>query len=322
MKQKTRQIKQWLGKKHKTYIAARPHRSFRRTKKRKNQPQLASIKSVLLGSFKTIRENKGLFFGLGLIYVLVTYIFVGGIAQGDFVDLKTATVQVFGGSFNSLGTVFSLLTSTMSGAFNTNLTELQQFLAIFIAFMFWLTLIWALRMRFADQKIKIRAALYNAGAPLVPYVVIILIIILQLTPGAIGVFIFSTAQNGTYLQGGVEVMAFAAAAFLLCCLSLYWLAGSLLSLVIVTLPDMYPWRALSIASELVIGRRVRLIGHIFALIAMLFLIWVVFLLPTLLVDSWLRWNWLPLVPIMVQLLGAFTLIYAATYIYKLYRSLL
>lgn len=322
MKQKFRQVKRWVSKKRKAYMEARPHRSFRKTRKQRQKPPVASIKSVLRGAFATIRANKGLFFGLAIVYMAATYIFIGGIAQSDFVDLKKATVEVFGGKIGSVNTVFSLLTSTMSGAFDSTLTELQQFLALLISVMFWLTLVWALRMRFADQKVKIRDALYNAGAPLVAYIVVMLVIILQLTPGAIGVFVFATAQNGSYLQGGVEVMLFAAAAFLLCCLSVYWLAGSLLSLVVVTLPGMYPFRALSIASGLVIGRRLRLLAHAGALVVILFLVWVVVLLPTLLLDSWLRIDWLPLIPIVVQALGAFSLLYAATYIYRLYRSLL
>jgi hypothetical protein len=322
VKQKIKQAKQWVSKKRTAYVEARPHRSFKRTKKARNQPPMASIKSILRGSLATIKANKGLFFGLAFVYMAVTYIFIGGIAQSDFVDLKKATVDVFGGNISSINTVFSLLTSTMSGAFDSNLTELQQFLALLISMMFWLTLVWALRMRSADQSIKIRDALYNAGAPLVAYIIILLVIMLQLTPGVIGIFVFSTAQNGSYLQGGVELMLFAAAAFLLCCLSVYWLAGSLLSLVIVTLPNMYPFRALSIASNLVVGRRLRLLAHTVALIVALFALWVVVLLPTLLIDSWLRLDWLPLVPIMVQALGALSIIYAATYIYKLYRSLL
>lgn len=321
MKQKITSAKKWLSTKRRVYMDARPHRSFRRTKRRK-LPVVAPLKATIFATFKTIRQNKGLFIKLALIYMAVTYIFIGGVAQGDFVELKKATVQVFGGSISSIGTAFSLLTSTMSGAFQASLSELQQFLALFIAIMFWLTLVWALRMRFADQKIKVRDALYNSGAPLVAYVVLVVIIMLQLTPGAVGLFIFSTAQSGNYLQGGVEVMLFAAGAFLLGCLSIYWLMGSLLSLVVVTLPNMYPWRALSISSELVIGRRLRLLMHVLTLTIVLFLVWAVILLPMLLLDSWLRLDWLPLIPIAVQALGAFTLIYAATYIYTLYRSLL
>jgi hypothetical protein len=322
IKQKLGQTKQWLAKKRRAYMAARPHRSFKPTKTPRKRPPIVRIKKNIADTFTTIWQEKRLLFGLGLIYVVATYILVGGVAQADFVALKDATLQVFGGTFSSAGTALSLLTSTMSGAFASSLTELQQFLAVFLGIMFWLTIVWALRMRFADQKIKVRDALYSAGAPVVAYALVGLAIILQLTPGALGIFIFSTAQNGGWIQGGVEVMMFAFGAFLLCCLSIYWLAGSLLALVVVTLPQMYPWRALSISSELVIGRRLRMVGHAGALVAVLFGVWVVVLLPVLLLDGWLRIDWIPLIPIAVQLLGAFTLIYFSTYVYRLYRSLI
>ncbi|HVI69701.1 MAG TPA: hypothetical protein VM581_04575 [Magnetospirillaceae bacterium] len=256
------------------------------------------------------------------VYVAVTYIFVGGIAQADFIELKEATLQVFGGSVGSLSTVFTLLSSTMSGVFSGGLTELQQFLALLLAVFFWLAVIWALRMRFANQPINVRDALYNSGAPAVAYILVGFFIIMQLTPGAVGLFVLNVAQGGGFLQGGIEIMMFSLAAALLCCLSIYWLSASITALVVVTLPQMYPWRAMQMASELAVGRRLRLVRHILALAAILFLTWTVVLLPMLMLDSWLRFNWLPLMPIAVQALGAWTVLYSATYIYKLYRSML
>lgn len=307
----------WRG-----YVAKRPHRSFRKTKPPLTMPELATLPSNTVGTFKTIWKERRLLGVLVVVYMAVTYVFVGGIAQTDFVDLKNATLDVFGGKFNSAGTAFSLLTSTMSGAFSGNMNELQQFLAVLIGIVFWLTLVWALRMRFADKAIKARDAMYNAGTPLVSYAVLLSFIVLQLAPGAIGVAVFTAGQAGSYFQGGVEVMSFAAAAFLLVCLSIYWLSGSLVSLVIVTLPQMYPWRALQIAGELAHYRRVRLLQHTLWLVISLFVIWAAVLLPALLLDAWLHFDWLPLIPLIVQLLGALTLVYASTYVYRLYRSML
>lgn len=283
---------------------------------------MASIKQNTLESMQLIWRERRLLVVLSIIYMVATYIFVGGVAQGDFVDLKEATVEVLGGSLNSFSTALSLLTSTMSGAFGGELNEFQQFLAILLAVVFWLAIVWALRMRLADRHVTARDALYSSGAPLVSYVLVGFYIILQLTPGAIGLFVFNFANNGGYLQGGVEVMAFACAAVLLCALSLYWLVGSFIALVVVTLPQMYPWRAIRIASELAIWRRTRLLGHIAALAGILLLMWAVGLLPVLLLDTLLAFAWLPLVPIAVQALGALTVVFGATYIYKLYRSML
>lgn len=303
-------------------MAARPHRSFRKTRKQRAVPAVIGIRKNLIGSFKTIWRDKKMFGTLMFVYVLAASLFVGGIAQADFIEFKEATLQVFGGSFNSLGTLLTLVGSTMSGAFNGGLTELQQFLALILVVFLWLSVIWALRMRFADQTIKARDALYNSGAPVIAYIVVAFVIIAQLTPGAIGVAVLNMAQGGGYLQTGVEVMMFAVAALLLCCLSLYWLAASMTALVVVTLPQMYPWRALQIASELAIGRRLRLVRHVLALIIALVAMWATVLLVVLFIDGWLRFNWLPLLPIAVQIMGAWTVVFTATYIYKVYRSML
>lgn len=322
IKQKLGSLKKRIGDRRREYLAARPHKSFRKTKLPRTRPALATIKQNILESLKIIWRERRLFLVLLLVYMAATYIFVGGVAQGDFVELKEATVEVLGGSLNSFGTTLSLLTSMMSGVFGGEMNELQQFLGVLLGVLFWLSIVWALRMRLANEKITARDALYSGGAPLVSYVLVGFFVILQLTPGAIGLFVFSFANSSGYLQGGVEVMAFALAAMLLCALSLYWLAGSLVALIIVTLPQMYPWRAIRIAGELAVWRRARLLGHTFALVGLLLALWVVLLLPVLLLDTLLKFAWLPLVPLTVQALGAFSILFTGTYIYKLYRSML
>lgn len=322
IKQKLSGVKKRLGERKRTYLATRPHKSFRKTKLPRTRPALATLKQNMFGTLKTIWQERRIFIPLAIVYMVFTYIFIGGVAQNDFVELREATVEVFGGSLTSIDTTLSLLSSTMSGAFGGTQNELQQFLAVLFAVMLWLAVIWALRMRFANEKITARDALYSSGAPLVSYVLVGFFIILQLTPGALGLFVFNVANSGGYLQGGVEVMAFVVAAVLLGLLSLYWLAGSLTALVVVTLPQMYPWKAMRIASELAVYRRARLLLHIAALVGVLLVMWASFLLPALLLDSWLRWSWLPLVPVMVQVLSALTILYLSTYVYKLYRSML
>ena len=322
VKQKLQHAARAINIRRREYLAARPHKSFRKTKLPKTRPPLVGVWPNTVASAKTIWQERRIFAVLAVVYMVATYLFVGGIAQADFVELKQATLEVFGGSVGSLSTVASLLTSTMTGVFGGEITELQQFLSLLAAMLFWLAIIWTLRMRFAKQTIAARGALYSSAAPLVSYGVVGFFIMLQLSPGALGLFIFNVAQGGGYLQGGVEVMTFAVLALLLGALSVYWLAGSLVALVVVTLPQMYPWRAMRIASELAIYRRVRLLAHTCALALTLLLLWIVTLLPILLIDSWLKFDWLPLVPVVVQLLGALTIIYMATYVYRLYRSML
>jgi hypothetical protein len=149
-----------------------------------------------------------------------------------------------------------------------------------------------------------------------------LAIVVQCLPGIVGVLIFGLAQSGKVLQGGVEIMLFAVAVALLVILSLYWAASSLLALIIVTLPQMYPWRALQIAGELAVGRRWSIAFRVVVLALTVYVVWVAVLIPMIMLDSWLKFDWLPLLPATVLALGGFTMIYISTYIYKMYRSLL
>jgi len=62
--------------------------------------------------------------------------------------------------------------------------------------------------------------------------------------------------------------------------------------------------------------------RVLALVVHVVVLWGVVLVPVFLIDNWLRFDWLPLVPIFVQALVGLTLVYTSVSIYKLYRSLL
>lgn len=259
--------------------------------------------------------------GLAVLYGLAMYFIAGGISQFDFIALREATTEVFGGNLDAFGTAVTLFGSTITGSIDPESTELQQFLGGLMTFIFWLAIVWAARMRLANQAVKIRDALYNSGAPIIATFVLLVVLCIQVVPAALGIFVFMVSQSGGWLNG-VESMVFAGVATLLTLLSIYWITATLLAMVIVTLPNMYPWRALVAASELVIGQRWRLALHIAALVVVTFIGWAVVFIPTLFIDNWLHFDWLPFVPVIAQVLTAVTLTFTSVYVYKLYRSLL
>ena len=63
-------------------------------------------------------------------------------------------------------------------------------------------------------------------------------------------------------------------------------------------------------------------GIVFFLIMPAFFIAGLVMIPIFLLDNWLRFEWLPLVPIFVQALIGLTLVYTSVFVYRLYRSLL
>lgn len=313
----------WLQKR----FDKNPHRSFRRTRAHVRRQSLFVI--TVKGSWRLVSETlvfiwrqRRIALWLGLLYAVLAYFLVGGVSQVDYNAFKDASQKVFGGEVGAITTAFSLFGAAFSGALSSQPSELQQFLSAFLAIFFWLALVWAARMLSAGKTIKLRGALYNSGGPFVPTLVILGVICLQLIPAAVGVFAYAAVTNGQWVQGGVESMAFAGAMIGLCLLSLYWLTASMVGLVVVTLPGMYPLRALATARDLVVDRRWSIVARLIVASILLVLIWAAVLVPAFLLDNWLRFSWLPLIPVAMQLLFAFSLVFLSVYTYKLYRSLL
>jgi hypothetical protein len=306
------------------YMARRPHRSFKITPTRayKKGSAVSKVWPLVWGSFTLIWREKRLLVGLTLLFALTSYVVVGGISQLNFVDLRQATQELFSGNIGALGSVATLFSAAVTGGLNPTANQSQQFLSVVLAFLMWLVLLWVLRRRLSGQPTSMREALYNAGAPIIPSMLVLTAILIQLFPAVVGITGSFLTLSGAWFQGGAESMLVCVAGLLLVLLSTYWVAGSATAMIIVTIPGMYPWRALAAASDLVIGQRWKIALRLFVLVVVVFVVWAIVLVPGLLLDGWLKFNWLPLIPILVQLLGAFTLTYAVTYVYKMYRSMI
>jgi hypothetical protein len=301
-----------------------PHHAFRLTRPRLyvSAADLKATWHLQLESWKFVGRNKRVMLGLGLLYSVIGFFLVGGISQFDYVAFKDASMQIADGNLGAFGQATSLFGAALTGNLSSPPSEVQQFLSAALVMLFWLAIVWATRMLMADKEIKIRDALYNSNAPIIPMFIMLAIVAVQLAPGALGVFGYSTALKGGWLDGGVESMAFALAAILLGLLSLYFVVSSLIGLIVITLPGTYPWQALRASRELVMNRRWAVVLRVLALAVHVVLLWGIVLIPIFLLDMWLRFDWLPLVPIAVQVLVGLTLVYTSVYIYKLYRSLL
>lgn len=306
------------------YLASRPHRSFRitPTPRYKKGKKVERVWPLVRGSFATIWREKRYILTLMVLFSVASYILVGGISQLNFLDFRQAADRLFAGDIGAVGTTLTLFTAAVTGSLNPSVSQLQQFLSGFLVFLLWLCLVWVLRRRLSDKPTTVREALYNSGSPIIPSAMVGMAIIIQLIPGAVGIVASVLTLSGGWFKGGVEAMMVCVAGLLLVLLSIYWLAGSAMALIVVTIPGIYPWRALSAAGDLVIGQRWKIAIRMLTMAVTILICWALVLVPSLLLDGWLRIAWLPLIPAIVQLLGAFTVTYAATYVYKMYRSML
>jgi len=266
---------------------------------------------------------------LALFYAVLTGIMVGIASQETYTTLtdtlKQTSGDFFKGNFGQIGESGLLLLTIASGGISQTTTEAQQIYAGLIALMTWLTSVWLLRNILANKRVKLRDGLYNSSAPLISTFIVALVLIVQLLPMAIAVLAYSAASATGLLAGGVESMLFWIAASLLTVLSLYWITSTVIALIVVTLPGMYPFRAIQTAGDLVVGRRVRILLRILWIILSILVAWVVVMIPVIMIEAWIKGLWpalqnVPVIPIITLALTSLTIVWAAGYVYLLYRK--
>jgi len=327
-------IKNYLGglcRANKNYLSRRPHRSFQRTRRRDY------VRSLTLPGYwaftthvhQTVWKNRKTFLLLTLVYALFTAFMVGVASQDTYTTLantlRDTGTQVFQGNMGELGKAGLLFVTAATGGLSQTLTEVQQVYAGLLAILTWLTTVWLLRNLLAGHKVKLRDGLYNASAPLLSTVIVALVLVVQLLPLALALIGYSAALSSGLLAGGVEAMLFWIVAGLLGLLSLYWITSTFIALVVVTLPGMYPFRALKTSGDLVVGRRFRILKRILWMALVIAVAWLLVMIPVILFDTWLKgvWvaiTWLPIVPFVLLGLASLTIVWSASYIYLLYRK--
>ncbi len=313
------------------YLARRPHRSFRRTRRRDyvRTLKMPGYLSFSAYTIKTLLHLKKTFLLLALAYAILTIALVGMASQDTYTTLISTLTQTggdaFKGNFGQLGQAGLLLLTIMSGGISQSLTEGQQIYATIIALLTWLTTVWMLRNILASKKVKLRDGLYNAGSPILSTFIVGLVLVIQLIPFALALIGYSAASSTGLLSSGVEAMLFWIVAGLLSILSLYWITSTIIALVVVTLPGMYPFRAIKTAGDLVIGRRVRIMMRLLWMAVCAFMAWVIVMLPVILLVTWLNNLWpalqgIPVIPFVIVALSSLTIVWAASYVYLLYRK--
>jgi hypothetical protein len=313
------------------FLARRPHRSFRLTRRRDyvRPLELPGYFSFTNEVYRTTWRYRRYFLPLIALYLILYGVLVGISSQETYSNLSVAIqesgTEALGGDWGAFSQAGALLISVATSGLSSASSEAQQIFAVLITIMMWLTIVWLLRNKMAGHAVKLRDALYNSGAPLFASIVVTLVILVQLIPIAIAAIGYTAASSTGLLDGGVEAMLFWLAAGLLAILSLFWITSSLFSMVIITLPGMYPFRALKTSGDIVLGRRVRLLLRWVWMMLTVLLFWAIVLLVFIFIDMGIKAllpqiSWLPIVPFVLLVLGAITVVWISVYIYLLYRK--
>ena len=272
-----------------------------------------------LGTFKTIWQNKRLFFPLVGLGVLFCLLFSGIVSEESYRSFRES-LEITHGDLSNFKKSGLLL---LSGLIN-----LEAAPALAVAFLLlWLITIYILRHLFAKKSITLRAAVYHACAPVLACLVIFSLMAVEALPLAVVALTYSAAVSTGFLVTPFYALLYFIFAALLILLSTYLLAHSVFALIAVTVPGIYPLDALAKTKSLVLGRRLRVILRLLFLALTLVVLWVVVMLPLIIIDLWIK-NLLPFlsnvpfVSFYLLALSCFTFVYLAVYLYMYYRRIL
>lgn len=292
-----------------------PRRAFRFRRRVTRPKPIASVWKISRTVGVLLWQHKKIFLGLALTYGILNLVLVRGFTGGtDVTSLKDQLGQVFSGNFGPLlssATVFLSLISTSGNTSSATGGAYQSFLILIMS----LATIWALRMVMAGDKIRLRDTFYKGMYPLVPFILVLVVILLQSIPLLIGAGLY-----GLIINQGIAVDVGEQTVTVLVCLAIasltiYWLCASLFALYIVTLPNMTPLKALRSAREVVRYRRWPILRKLLFLPLAGLIIASVIMLPAILFVPVIA-QWLFFVLTMIALIAG------NAYMYVLYREML
>lgn len=279
-------------------------------------PPLPPAWQLLRETLAQIRSNKKLFAAILGVFALLYAVFVRGFAGSDLSVVKEAFTGEGVASSSQVATGFGLFVYLIGNASTaqSEVASLYQFAFICIGS---LALIWTFRQLQSNAKsvVTMRRAYYLGTAPLVPYVLVIVVILAQLLPALIGTTLYQQVSSTGLAASSVEMLAWLILLLATLVLSLYMLCSSVFALYIVTLPDMTPLTALRSARELVKHRRLVVARKILFAPAVLAIVAAVLFMPLLVFATGLA-------EVFFFVYGVLCLAVINGYMYRLYRSLL
>lgn len=294
--------------------------------KKNNRRSMPKLIDVTKETLRTLRTERGLFGRLFLVTLLVSVFFFGATQQDQYVSTTNAldiyAKEIAGKGLDAPIHYGILLATAATGGLNTSLSGSQKVYFFFLYLLVWLVTVWLLRHRLAGTAVLVRDGFYNAGAPIVPILILFFIGTVQLMPMALGVILYSSAVTSGVLHGVLELGLFTVGALALTILSLYWLSGTVLAVMIATNQGSYPWKSLKAAKKVVTGRRTRLMLHLLWVTVLIVLAWAIVLVPAVVVDNWLHQPLVPVATLSTQILMSSSVIFASAYIYLLYRKMI
>ena len=308
------------------------HKSFKRSYREDyiRDLEVHGIMQHILHSFKLIFENWKIFLPFLFIMVILMIAMVGLMSENTYTGIKDVIDETAAENGANIGTfaksAILLFSTVFTGGLSADATAGAGVVVALLFLIIWLVSIFVIRHKMAGNKISLRDALYNSLSPLLSTFVVFVVAVVQAIPIIILVIAYSAAVETHFLDTPFYAILFLVFAGLMLLLSSYLLSSTIIALIAVSAPGMYPLEALKLSSEVMAGRRIRFVFRMIALVIILIAIWFIVMMPLILFDLFMKqfeWtSFIPFIPICLVFMSCFTGIYVAVYFYTYYRFML
>lgn len=280
-----------------------------------NEPIPGSFK-ILAASIGQIWRSKKLFGCLLLVYIVMYFLLVKGIAGNFSLSSTKEALEQSTAEGLTTATIGATLLGSLFGSAGTAASGAASAYQLFLFVIMSLALIWSLRHTYESaKKTKIRQAFYQGMHPLITYSLVWIVIILQLLPLLIGLTIYNIINSNGIAVGLIENILWLA--FVIICLScsVFLTSSSIFATYIVALPNMTPMQALKKAKSVVKFRRFAVIRKVLFFPLMLFVVAAAIFLPLVLYATLAA-------EIIFIVFMLFSIISWHSYMYNLYRKMI
>lgn len=275
-------------------------------------PKIEKSTKIIYESLLFIKKHWKIFLVILFFYILSYVILAYTTPNLNLPDLFDQTTEA--GLVTGVGEKVKAVSSALF-TFRSDATEFRRWAQFFLAIIFSLIFIHAIRSLHQGKDIRARDALYNGTTNLIPFVLNISLFAIQLIPFTIMSLIYNIGMGrGLFINSLERYMA--TIILILSGLVTFWfIPSTILALYVVSMPGIYPTRAMQAVRIMVSRRRPEVLKNI--LIFSIFIFFSYILLVILLITYAPRFA-----NISLDLFFLIALPLIHTMMYKLYLKLL
>jgi hypothetical protein len=267
-------LKVWFMRKKAVRKIPGSPKSFK-LEKRKKLPKVENTTKMIADSFRFLGEHWKTFTIILFFYIASYFVLAYATPNIDLPSLikeaKEAGSQP--GNLDKLKVMTGALFTYRSGA-----TDFARWAQFFLAIIFSLVFIYAIRNLHKGVKLRARDALYDGTGSLIPFFLNISLIAIQLIPLTAVAVIYNIGTSRELFVGNIEKFTAGGTLVGAALLTLYFIPTAIVSLYAITLPGVYPMKTMQAVRIMVSQRRLEVVRNLLVFIIFIFLSYILLLL--------------------------------------------